>query len=129
MDTDNRPLSPHLGIYRWQLTMLLSITHRATGIALSLGTFLLLYWLTALASGPQAYAQAQALIGSWLGLLILLGFSAALFFHLCNGIRHLMWDFGAGLSREEAYKSGVVVVVATIVLTILAWGAGLWLKM
>jgi len=129
MDTDNRPLSPHLGIYRWQLTMLLSITHRATGIALSLGTFLLLYWLIALASGPQAYAQAQALIGSWLGLLILLGFSAALFFHLCNGIRHLMWDFGAGLSREEAYKSGVVVVVVTIVLTILAWGAGLWLKM
>jgi succinate dehydrogenase / fumarate reductase cytochrome b subunit len=129
MDTDNRPLSPHLGIYRWQLTMLLSITHRATGIALSLGSFLLLYWLVALANGPQAYAQAQALIGSWLGLLILLGFSAALFFHLCNGIRHLMWDFGAGLSREEAYKSGVVVVAATLVLTILAWGVGLWLKM
>jgi succinate dehydrogenase / fumarate reductase cytochrome b subunit len=129
MDTDNRPLSPHLGIYRWQLTMLLSITHRATGIALSLGSFLLLYWLIALASGPQAYGQAQALIGSWLGLLILLGFSAALFFHLCNGIRHLMWDFGAGLSREEAYKSGVVVVAATLVLTILAWGVGLWLKM
>lgn len=129
MDTDNRPLSPHLGIYRWQLTMLLSITHRATGIALSLGSFLLLYWLVALANGPEAYAQAQALIGSWLGLLILLGFSAALFFHLCNGIRHLMWDFGAGLSREEAYKSGVVVVAATLVLTILAWGVGLWLKM
>jgi succinate dehydrogenase / fumarate reductase cytochrome b subunit len=90
---------------------------------------LLLYWLVALANGPEAYAQAQALIGSWLGLLILLGFSAALFFHLCNGIRHLMWDFGAGLSREEAYKSGVVVVAATLVLTILAWGVGLWLKM
>jgi len=129
MDTDNRPLSPHLGIYRWQLTMLLSISHRASGIALSLGSFLLLYWLIALACGPEAYAQAQAVIGSWLGLLILLGFSAALFFHLCNGIRHLMWDFGAGLSREEAYRSGVMVVIATIVLTILAWGAGLWLKM
>lgn len=129
MDTDNRPLSPHLGIYRWQLTMLLSISHRASGIALSLGSFLLLYWLIALACGPEAYAQAQAVIGSWLGLLILLGFSAALFFHLCNGIRHLMWDFGAGLSREEAYRSGVMVVIATIVLTVLAWGAGLWLKM
>ncbi len=129
MDTDNRPLSPHLGIYRWQLTMLLSISHRASGIALSLGSFLLLYWLIALACGPQTYAQAQAMIGSWLGLLILLGFSVALFFHLCNGIRHLMWDFGAGLSREEAHRSGVIVVIATIVLTVLAWGAGLWLKM
>src|SRR5215470_13862202 len=92
----SRPLSPHLQIYRWPITMALSIGHRATGLALSVGTLLLVWWLVALAMGPQAFALAQGFIGSWLGKLLLLGWSFSLFFHLANGIRHLVWDTGQG---------------------------------
>src|SRR5436190_23067696 len=84
-----RPLSPHLQIYRPQLTSILSITHRAAGVALAVGTLLLVYWVVAAASGPAAYATAQACIGSWIGRLVLFGWSAALVYHLANGIRHL----------------------------------------
>ncbi len=119
------PLSPHLQIYHWSLTMVLSIVHRATGIALFVGSLLLVYWLAALAAGPVAYADARALLGSPLGLLALFGWTAALFYHLCNGIRHLFWDVGLGYEREQAYASGWAVVVATGVLTALAWIVGL----
>ena len=121
METSQRPLSPHLQIYRFQLTSVLSITHRATGIALALGTLILVYWLLAAASGAEAYASAQQLLGSWVGRTVLLGFSFALFFHLCNGIRHLFWDAGVGFELKTAYASGTAVVVVSIALTIIAW--------
>ena len=88
MMTDPRPLSPHLQVYRWQLTSVLSILHRATGVALSVGTVLLVWWLVAAAEGPEAYAQVQGFLGSWVGLVLLFGWSVALHYHLCNGLRH-----------------------------------------
>ena len=121
MEKSQRPLSPHLQIYRPQLTSVLSITHRATGIALMAGTLVLVYWLLAAASGAEAYASAQVLLGSWLGRVALLGFSFALFYHLCNGIRHLFWDMGLGFDLKTAYASGTAVVIVSIVMTVLAW--------
>lgn len=120
-----RPLSPHLQIYRPQLTSVLSILHRATGVVLTLGTLLLVWWLVAAASGPDAYAAVQWFLGSWLGYLFLFGWTAALFYHLCNGIRHLFWDAGYGFELESVYRSGWAVVIATGVLTVVAWVAGL----
>lgn len=121
MEKSQRPLSPHLQIYRPQLTSVLSITHRITGVALLLGTLVLAYWLLAAASGPDAYASAQALLGSWLGRIVLLGFTYALFFHLCNGIRHLFWDVGLGFELKAAYASGNAVIAMSIALTVVAW--------
>ncbi len=121
MEKSQRPLSPHLQIYRPQLTSVLSITHRATGVALVVGTLVLVYWLLAVASGAETYASAQYLLGSWFGRIVLLGFSFALFFHLCNGIRHLYWDLGLGFELKTAYASGTAVVVVSIVMTVLAW--------
>lgn len=121
MEKSQRPLSPHLQIYRPQLTSVLSITHRATGIALVVGTLVLVYWLLAAASGAEAYASAQYLLGSWPGRIVLLGFSYALFFHLCNGIRHLFWDVGLGFELKTVYASGTAVVIASIAMTVLAW--------
>ncbi len=120
-----RPLSPHLQVYRPQITSVLSITHRATGVALAAGTLLLVWWLIAAATGPEAFARAQSFIGSWLGLLLLLGWTVSLFFHLCNGIRHLFWDAGYGFELKTTYASGWTVVLATVVLTVLAWLWGL----
>jgi len=125
MSLDQRPLSPHLQIYRWQLTSVLSILHRATGVALSAGTILLVWWLVAAAAGPGPYAQVQAFLGSWPGRVMLFGWSVALFYHLCNGIRHLMWDTGRGIDLRSTYVSGWLVVIGTIVLTVFAWAAGL----
>ena len=121
MEKSQRPLSPHIQIYRWQLPMVLSIIHRATGIALAVGMLVLVYWLLAAASGAEAYASAQQLLGSWIGRIVLLGFSFALFFHLCNGIRHLFWDAGVGFEIKTAYASGTAVVLVSIALTIIAW--------
>jgi succinate dehydrogenase / fumarate reductase cytochrome b subunit len=119
-----RPLSPHLGVYRWQWTMALSILHRATGIALAVGTLLLVYWLWAAASGPAAFASASALIGSWFGQICLFGWTASLFYHLFNGIRHLAWDAGKGFELKTAWASGMLVVAAAAVATILVWIVG-----
>lgn len=121
----SRPLSPHLQIYRWQITSVLSILHRLTGLALSVGTLLLVWWLVALASGPDAFATAQAFVGSWLGRLLLLGWSFSLFFHLANGIRHLFWDAGYGFEIKTTTASGWAVVVTSVALTVIAWVAGL----
>ena len=122
MGSSNRPLSPHLQIYKPQLTAVLSIAHRASGIFLVIGTLLLVYWLTALAQGPDSYAQAQAFLGSTLGRVILFPWVFALFYHLCNGIRHLFWDMGAGFEISTVYASGKIVVVTSIALTLIAFG-------
>ncbi len=121
MAQDARPLSPHLQIYRPQITMVLSILHRLTGVALGLGALALVYWLAAAAAGPRAFAQAQAIAGSWLGWLVLLGFTWALFYHLCNGIRHLFWDVGLGYELSTARLTGWCALLASLALTIAAW--------
>jgi succinate dehydrogenase / fumarate reductase cytochrome b subunit len=121
----SRPLSPHLQVYKWQITMVLSISHRATGLALSMGTLLLVWWLVALARGPEAFASAQGFVGSWLGKLLLLGWTFSLFFHLANGIRHLFWDAGYGYEIKTTTVSGWVVVAVSLALTVIAWVAGL----
>ena len=123
--TAQRPLSPHLQIYRPQITTVLSISHRLTGLALAIGTLLLVWWLVALASGPEAYATVQGFVGSWLGRLLMLGWTFALFFHLANGIRHLFWDAGYGFDLKTTTASGWAAVAASVVLTLLAWGVGL----
>jgi len=120
-----RPLSPHLQIYRPQITSVLSISHRVTGLALAVGTLLLVWWLLAAAAGPAAYAQAQAFLGSWLGVLLLVGWAYALFFHLCNGIRHLVWDAGHGFDITTTYATGWAVVAASAGLTLIAVVAGI----
>lgn len=116
-----RPLSPHLGIYKWQLTMTLSIVHRATGIALAVGTILLCAVLLSIAAGPDSYGALRAFCGSGLGLFLLFGWSWSLCFHLCNGIRHLAWDSGWGFEIPRAYATGWTVVVLSLVLTVAIW--------
>ncbi|SLN14062.1 succinate dehydrogenase, cytochrome b556 subunit [Oceanibacterium hippocampi] len=117
-----RPLSPHLQIYRPQITSVLSILHRMTGVVLGIGTLLLAWWLIALATGPESYATAAGFLGSWFGQLVLLGFTWALFYHLCNGIRHLVWDTGRGFELETAAKSGMAVLICSVALTVIAFG-------
>jgi len=129
MASAQRPLSPHLQVYRWQITMVMSIAHRASGIALSVGSVALVFWLLALANGPDAFEIAQAIAGSWLGYLCLAGWSFCLFYHLANGIRHLVWDMGYGFEIPQLYASGYFTVAVAIGLTILAWIGGLyWLR-
>jgi succinate dehydrogenase / fumarate reductase, cytochrome b subunit len=125
MAIDPRPLSPHLQVYRWQLTSVLSILHRVTGVALTVGTILLVWWLLAAANGPDSFESAQGFVGSPIGLLLLFGWSVALFYHLCNGLRHLWWDTGRGLDLPSVYASGWAVLVGTAILTIVAWVAGI----
>ncbi|ALG67260.1 succinate dehydrogenase, cytochrome b556 subunit [Beggiatoa leptomitoformis] len=121
MPVHQRPLSPHLQIYKPQFTSFTSIVHRATGVFLSIGTIALVYWLSAIAGGQESYATAQGLIGSWIGLLLLFAWSVSLFYHLANGIRHLFWDMGHGLDIKTAEANGKLVLVMTVVLTGLAW--------
>jgi len=113
-----------LQIYRWQLTSVLSILHRLTGLALAAGTLLLVYWLVATAAGQPAFTAAQELVGSILGRVLLFGWTVALFYHLLNGIRHLMWDAGRGFELRAAYASGWTVVIAAVALSLIAWIAG-----
>jgi len=120
-----RPLSPHLQVYRWPLSMALSILHRVTGIALSVGTLLLTWWLVAAASSDQAFDTAQWFLASPLGLLLLFGWSVALFFHFFAGIRHLAWDAGFGFDAPIYNMSGWAVLIATGVSTVLVWVIGL----
>lgn len=124
MATDNRPLSPHLQVYRPQLTSVLSILHRITGVGLAVGTLLLVWWLVAAATGPTAFDTVQSFIGSIVGRLLLLAWSFALYYHLCNGIRHLVWDAGKGFELGTAYVSGWLVVIAAAVLTAISWVGG-----
>lgn len=115
-----RPLSPFL-IYRLPLTALLSISHRITGCGLAVGLIGLAWWLTAAAAGAEAYAQFDAIVKSWFGMLVLIGFSFALYFHLCNGIRHLFWDAGKGFEIATAQRSDKLVLGGAIALTVLTW--------
>lgn len=116
-----RPLSPHLQVYRLPLAAWLSISHRITGIGLTLGTLLLTWWVAAAAYGPDAYATFAGFIGSPFGYFILFGFSGALFFHLCNGLRHLLWDAGKNFSIADTKRSNVFVIAGTVILTAIAW--------
>jgi succinate dehydrogenase / fumarate reductase cytochrome b subunit len=97
------------------------MTHRITGVALSAGTLLVMYWLLALAAGPDAYERAQSIMTSSFGQLVLVGFTWALYYHLCNGIRHLIWDIGYNLDIEGAESSGKLVIVTSILLTTFSW--------
>ncbi len=122
-----RPLSPHLQVYDLPLVARISIMHRITGTALSAGIILLIYWLAALSMGETRYQQAQAMFGSWFGLMILFGFSLALSLHLAHGIRHLIWDFSIGLSKSASSSSNLWIIIITIGLTVLAWALGFYM--
>lgn len=120
-----RPLSPHLQVYRPQLTTVLSITHRATGVFLSLGSVFLAAWLISAAMGDDAFDCVNGMANAWYGQLLLLGWSYALFYHLCNGVRHLFWDAGLGLELKTTYATGYAVLVVSVLLTAVAWGCAL----
>lgn len=128
MPSIDRPLSPHLQVYRPQITSVLSILHRLTGVALTFGTLLLTWWLVAAAYGADEFGYAQAFLGSWFGQLILWAFTFAVFYHLANGIRHLLWDFGWGFEIEQVRLTGIIVVAfaagATLVTLIAAYAVG-----
>jgi len=120
----SRPLSPHLQVYRWQITMWLSSLHRITGLLLSLGALALAAWLIALASGQQAYADLNEIVGQGWFKLPLVAWTFCFFFHLANGVRHLAWDLGAGFERQRIQATGWAVVVFTVVATLaFAWAA------
>lgn len=116
-----RPLSPHLQIYKPQITSVMSIFHRITGVGLSFGTLLLVCWLTAAATGPEAYGKVQAFMASPIGILLLMGWSWALMYHLCTGVRHLVWDMGKGLSIPAVYASGYAALGISTILTLVIW--------
>ena len=126
MVAGNRPLSPHLQVYRWHVSMVTSILHRLSGLFLALGLLLLTWWLAAAASGPEYFDLVHSIMASWFGRLILLGFTAALYFHLFNGIRHLMWDIGYGFEMAIAQRSGYLVFVLAILATLGTFFLGYW---
>ncbi len=115
----SRPLSPHLGVYKFMYTMSLSILHRITGCVATVGFLAFVWWLMALASGREQYATAMRLLSGPVGKLLLVGFTFSFVYHFCNGIRHLLWDTGRGLERAQARRSGAIVVVASVLLTAL----------
>jgi len=112
-----RPLSPHLTIYRWPVTMMTSITHRATGIALSVGMVILAWWLVSISNGPEGFDSFHAVIDTPLGLLVLFGITWSLAFHLCSGLRHLAWDLGYGFSKEASRAGSIWVIALSLVFT------------
>ena len=116
-----RPLSPHLQIYKPQLTSILSILHRGTGVVLSMGSIILVSWIIALTLGRETYFMYSKIINHWFSHLVLLGFTFGLFYHLSNGIRHLFWDAGYGYDLKQAYISGGIVVFSSLFLTVLTW--------
>jgi succinate dehydrogenase / fumarate reductase cytochrome b subunit len=121
MSNSGRPLSPHIFVYRWPITMTLSILHRATGVGMSLGLILLAVWLMQTAAGPEQYQYFRATMGSPLGKLLLIGWTFAFFLHLGNGIRHLVWDTGRGFEKSQANASAWAVLILSVALT-----AGFW---
>ena len=114
----NRPLSPHLSIYRPQITSALSILHRITGVAMTLGGFLVVWWFLAAATGPVYFDFVNGLLTSWIGTLVMLGSAWALAYHFCNGIRHLIWDMGYGFDLDTVQKSGIATVGASVLLLV-----------
>lgn len=121
MAQTGRPLSPHLGIYRWGVQMTTSILHRATGVALAVGTLVVLWGVLALAGGADSWATFKACAGSAIGIIVLIGWTWALSFHLCNGIRHLIQDTGAGYAIADFKRSSWLAIVGSIVLTVIVW--------
>ena len=119
--TDPRPISPHLQIYRMPITAVLSVLHRGTGAVLFLGLLLMIAVLASIASGEDNWLIMQEFLSSWLGYLILFGFTFSLYYHLCNGIRHLLWDIGKGLSVSSLHKSAIIVLLSSVILTLLTW--------
>jgi len=124
-----RPLSPHLGIYKPQISTTLSIFHRATGIALSVGTLLMVWWLVSASVSDAAYASVTGFIRSPIGILLMIGWTISLCYHFLAGLRHLAWDAGYGYSLEEYRMTGIAVLIGTAVLVVLVWVVGLavWL--
>ena len=120
-----RPLSPHLQVHRWPISMALSILHRVSGCALGVGTLLMTWWLVSAAASDVSFARAQWFMGSVVGYLLLFGWSLALIYHLCSGIRHLWMDTGRGFEKAEYDFSAKLVLIATVVLTVGAWIVGL----
>jgi len=123
MSNNGRPLSPHISIYRWPITMTMSILHRATGVAMSVGFIILAGWLFDAAMGAETYAAMLSYLDTMLGKLLLMGWSFAFFFHLSNGVRHLVWDSGRGFEKTTANASAWFVLLLAIVLTALFWWA------
>ena len=116
-----RPLSPHLQVWRWHITMATSIAHRVTGVGLYIGALIAAAWAVSLASGPEAYATFKAVLGSPIGKLVLFGMTLSLFYHLANGVRHVVWDLGHGLDVKSANASAVLVFAFAIAATIAVW--------
>jgi succinate dehydrogenase / fumarate reductase, cytochrome b subunit len=116
-----RPLSPHLQVYKMQITTALSILHRITGVALAVGSLFMVCWLVSAASSPEAYYGVRDFTVSWLGRLLMFGWTAALIYHLCNGVRHLAWDAGFGFEEGEYKATGLAVLAATAIGTVLIW--------
>lgn len=116
-----RPMSPHLQVWRWHITMWTSILHRATGVALYVGALIVAAWAVSLASGPEAYATFKAVLGSPLGKLVMFGLTLAVFYHLANGIRHVVWDLGHGLDVKTANATAVLVFAFTLAATVAVW--------
>jgi succinate dehydrogenase / fumarate reductase, cytochrome b subunit len=123
-----RPLSPHLQIYRPSITMVMSIVHRLTGAALYIGTLLLAYWLVSLATGQAAFEMAQAVLGSWFGMLVLFGYTWALLHHMLGGLRHFVWDTARGLDPPWRDRLAWGTLVGSIALTAIVWAVGLSLR-
>ena len=119
----NRPISPFMfpSWYRFQITSALSIFHRLTGIALAIGSVLLTWWLISVAASGDIFESTHAFMFSPIGILLLIGWSIAFFFHLCNGVRHLVWDAGYGFELRQAHRSGYIALAMTVVLTVLTW--------
>lgn len=125
MTNHDRPLSPHLSVYRWPVTMVTSILHRATGIGMAAGFIVLVAWLFDAAAGPETYAVFLGAANSLFGKLLLIGWSWAFFYHLSNGIRHLVWDSGRGFEKSQATASAWFVIIGSLVLTAAFWGIAL----
>ena len=121
MSNSGRPLSPHLSIYRWPITMVLSILHRMTGVAMSIGLVVLAAWLMQAAAGPEAYLRFTTTMSTVVGKLFLVGWSFAFFFHAANGIRHLVWDTGRGFDKQSANRSAWIVVGFAVIATAAFW--------
>jgi len=121
MNDSNSPLSPHLQIYRWHISSLLSITHRISGVINFLALILIFFWLIFLSLGENNYQSFLLIINSFIGKFILIGFTWSMSFHLLSGIRHLVWDLGYGFEIKTANITGVIVIISSLALTIIFW--------
>ena len=121
MASQKRPLSPHIQIYKPQITSVLSITHRLTGIVLLFAALMLSSWVISATFGKEVFDQTQNILNSWLGVLILIGLTISIFYHLGNGVRHLFWDFGKGFELKNVRQSGIIVILFTLIMSIITW--------